>query len=59
MLQKIAKSKLIKWIRKSEKFKNINKLIKEVFSFFKTTKQLQCFTEANSNYYSNFDNRKF
>ena len=59
MLQKIAKDKLIKWIRKSEKFRNIDELIEEIFSFFKTTKQLQRFTEANSNYYSNFDDHKF
>ena len=59
MLQKIAKDKLIKWIRKSGKFRNIDELIEEIFPFFKTTKQLQRFTEENSNYYSNFDNRKF
>ena len=59
MLQKIAKDKLIKWIRKSEKFRNIDELIEEIFFFFKTTKQLQHFTEANSNYYSNFDDCKF
>src|ERR1051325_11668996 len=56
MLQKIAKDKLIKWIRKSEKFRNIDELIEELFTFFKTTKQLQRFTKANSDYYSNFDN---
>jgi len=59
MLQRIAKDKLIKWIRKSEKFRNIDELIEELFPFFKTTKQLQRFTKANSDYYSNFDNYKF
>ena len=40
ILQRIAKDKLIKWIRKSEKFRNIDELIKEIFPFFKITKQL-------------------
>src|SRR5215210_6925752 len=58
MLQRIAKDKLIKWIRKSEKFRNIDDLIEEIFLFFKMTK-LQCFIETNSNYYSNFNDHKF
>ena len=40
MIQRIAKDKLIKWIRKSKKFRNIDELIEEIFPFFKTTKQL-------------------
>src|ERR1041384_187001 len=35
MLQRIAKDKLIKWIRKSEKFRNIDELIEELFLFSK------------------------
>src|SRR5918911_4540824 len=38
-LQRIARDKLIKWIKKSDKFRNVDLLIDELFPFFKTSKQ--------------------
>ena len=54
MLQRIAKKKLIKWIRKNEKFRNINDLTEEIFFFLKQPKNCDTSQKKNSQYYSNF-----
>ena len=50
---------MIKWIKKSDKFRNVDLLIDELFPFFKTSKQLKRFTTDNRQFYLNFDRIRF
>jgi ribonuclease HI/transcription elongation factor Elf1 len=53
------KNKLFKLIRKGDRFKNLDDLFDELYPFFKTSKHLKRHTKQNSDYYKNFDDKKF
>ena len=54
-----ARKRLFKLITQSKQFKDIDMLFNELFPFFKTEQQLKRHTKQNSDYYRQFDNKKF
>ena len=54
-----AKKNLFKLIKNSNKFNNVDNLLDELFPFCKTKKQLKRHDKFNSDYYKNFEDKKF
>jgi hypothetical protein len=58
-MQRTLSIRMRKLLYSSEKFKDIEDLMDELFPFFKIKKNLKRYTKANRNFYSRFENKKY